>query len=183
MHRLVLAIPAARKLTIVDAEGKPVAGARICPRMVQGENTRYPGVLVPDTWLDRLSVVTDTRGSATLPSLTARIDLRTALITLPGPVRHVLPIPYSASKQDVTLTVGAPARLTGRIRTAVGAPVADATIEVWARTSVPLNASSDLIHTPEPVSMGAVPRKSRADGTFQTPPSAVGWIDLPGGCT
>ena len=118
-----------------------------------------------------------------LPSLTARIDLRTALITLPGPVRHVLPIPYSASKQDVTLTVGAPARLTGRIRTAVGRPVADATIEVWARTSVPLNASSDLIHTPEPVSMGAVPLRNLGPMGRSRLPGAVGWIDLPSGCS
>ena len=171
VHRLVLPTPAVRTLTILDAQGKPVAGVRIAPRMVEGENTRYPGVLVPDAWLDRLSVVTDGRGNALLPSLTGRLDLRTALITLPGPVRHVLPLPHSAGKQDVTLTLGGPARLSGRVRTSSGSPVPDATVEVWARTALPLNASRELYETTEPVAMAAGLLRTRADGTFQTPPA------------
>jgi len=170
VHRLVLPTADVRTLTIVDAEGKPVAGARVTPRMVQTENTRYPGVFFPDAWLDHLSVLTDSRGNAPLPSLTGKVDLRVVLINLPGQVRHVVPLPYAAVKQDVTLTLGAPARFAGRIRTPSGAPVAGATIEVWARTALPLDASRAVYSTPEPVSMGTVPLRARADGTFQTPP-------------
>ena len=93
VHRLVLPTPAVRTLTILDAQGKPVAGVRIAPRMVEGENTRHPGVLVPDAWLDRLSVVTDGRGNALLPSLTGRLDLRTARSRSPVPCGTCFPYP------------------------------------------------------------------------------------------
>src|SRR5208337_1419968 len=72
--------------------------------------------------------------------------------------------------QDVTLTLGAPARFAGRIRTPSGSPVPEATIEVWARSALPLAESRELYATPEPVAMGTGPLRARADGTFQTPP-------------
>lgn len=169
VHRLVLEPAAVRTLTLRDAEGKPVAGAIVAPRLIQIEGSRYTGVQIPDAWLDRLSATTDARGDAPLPSLTRVIDLRTVLVTVPGRVRHVLPLPYSKSKDDVTLTVGAPGRLAGRIEVPSGAARADITVEVWARCGIPVSDSRDLYSMPERVGIEPGLIRVRADGFFETP--------------
>jgi hypothetical protein len=67
VHRLVLEAEAPRRVTIRDSRGQPVAGARVTPRTVQTERTSYLGIVIPDAWLDRLSAVTDARGTTSLP--------------------------------------------------------------------------------------------------------------------
>jgi len=176
VHRVVLEAAAARTMTLKDAEGKPVPGARVVPRLVQTESSRYDGVLIPDAWLDRLSATTDARGVAPLPLLTRQLDLRTVMVTRPGIVRHVLPLPYSKGKDDVALTLMAPRRLAGRISVTTGAVPVDAAITVWARCEMPWNVSLSVRGVPEPVWFEAGPIHAHADGTFETPevlPSGV----------
>ncbi len=171
-HRIVLESPQARTLTIVDAVGKPLVGARVAPRLVQTSQTRHMGVLVPDAWLSRLGVTTDSAGHAPLPALTRLIDLRTVHLRLPGPRKaaHVVSLPFAESKAEATLTLGAPRMMSGRVTGPAAAPVAGATVEVWARGAIPIGPSRDAHIMPERVQTGGDPIHTRADGTFETPP-------------
>ena len=105
VHRIVLEPEAPRRITLVDAGGNPIAGARVAPRLVQTEKTSYLGIRIPDDWLERLSAVTDGGGEATLRGLSRLVDLRSVRVTIPGRGTHVLMIPYSRGKEDVTLSV------------------------------------------------------------------------------
>jgi hypothetical protein len=166
VHRLVVEVPAVRKITIHDAEGRPVAGLRVAPRLVQTETSRYNGVPIPDAWLDRLAATTDARGEAPLPFLTRFIDLRTVLVRLKGSARHPLPFPYSKGKEDVTLSLGPAARLAGRID---GPPGAETSIEVWTRLALPAGNSREVLTTPERVVIDGAPLCANTDGLFRTP--------------
>ena len=136
---------------------------------MQTESSRYDGVLIPDAWLDRLSATTDARGAAPLPLLTRQLDLRTVMVTRPGIVRHVLPLPYSKGKDDVTLTLRLPTRLAGRIAVTTGTVPSDAAISVWARCEMPYSVSQSMRGVPEPVWFETGPIRAHPDGTFETP--------------
>ncbi len=109
-----------------------MAGADVAPRIIQTEQTSYMGITVPDDWLERLSGLTDEHGIAALPSLTRKIDLRSARVSVPGRGTHVLMLPYSKGKDDVTLTLSRAGGLETRISDDSGAPVAGAQVELWA---------------------------------------------------
>src|SRR5271156_2669353 len=64
VHRLVLEAQEPRRLTLRDADGKPVVGATVAARLVETERTGYLGVTVPDAWLARLTAATDAQGVA-----------------------------------------------------------------------------------------------------------------------
>lgn len=169
VHRVVLEVAAARMITLRNAEGKPLAGVRVAPRLVETERTRYEGVLIPDAWLDRLSVVTDARGMAPLPCLTRFLDLRTISVTRPGIARRMLPIPYAKGKDDVTLSLAAPAPLSGRIRTVTGEVPANAAITIWSRCEMAAGGSRTVKGLPEPVWFEPGPIRMSPDGTFESP--------------
>jgi hypothetical protein len=169
IHRLVVESPATRKITIQDSNGRPVVGARVTPRLVQTENSRYQGLPIPDAWLDRLAATTDARGVASLPSLTRFIDLRTILVDIKGVARHALPLPYSKGKDDVTLSLGPPARLAGRIEAREAQAGAETSIEVWSRLALPAPNSRDVLSTPERVLIEGTPIAVKADGSFESP--------------
>ena len=122
MHRLVLEPLATRRLTIHDADGKPIAGAAL-PRVVQTEQTSYLGITVPDGWLERFSGMTDQHGTAAMPSLSRNFDVRAARVSVPGRGTDVLLLPYSKGKDDVTLTLSRAGGVDTRIRDESGTPV------------------------------------------------------------
>ena len=70
--RLTLAPPLKRTLTILDADGRPLAGVRLAP-LLSSINGRAL-FLTPDAWLERLTVATGADGVATLPYLPATAD-------------------------------------------------------------------------------------------------------------
>ena len=160
---------ASRTITLKDDLGKPVSGVRVAPRLVQTESCRYDGVLVPDALLDRLSTITDARGVATLTLLTGQQELMTLMVTRPGIVRHVLPLPYSKGKDDVTLSLSAPTRLAGRIGVTAGPVPVDAAITIWVRCEMPFSVSQSIRGVPEPVWFETGVIRAHPDGTFETP--------------
>ena len=168
VHRIVLEPEAPRRLTIQDATGRPVAGLRVSPRVLQRDRTRFEGILVPDDWFDRMSAVTDSMGRADLPGLTRVDDLRSIRVTLPDRTSLPLMIPYAKSKEAVTLVVGQPGRVTGQVRDARGRPITGAVVEVWVRSALPLEGAGFLYGIPEHLSFDE-PVRTGSDGTFQTP--------------
>ena len=60
----------------------------MAPRIVQTEQTSYLGIPVPDAWLERLSALTDNRGTAASPSL-SRESIYTLVFQFPAEVLNV----------------------------------------------------------------------------------------------
>jgi hypothetical protein len=171
VHRIVLEPAKVRRVTLRDSMNRPVAGARLSPRLVQTGSSRYDGIAIPDPWLDVLSVTTDAQGVAALSSLNRSIDLRTVAITLPGRERHVIPLPYAQGKEDATLTLGVTGRLAGRVEVPAGiaVPSADIELDVWMRCACPLEKDRTFLLAPEPVRFDAGCVRVGADGRFETP--------------
>ncbi len=117
---------ATRELMMRDAAGKPVSGARVAPRIVETELTGFMGIAIPDLWIDRFAANTDAEGVALVACLSRRTELRGVSATITGKGQHVLQLPYEQGKEDTTLVLGRLARLTGEIKSATGAPIAEA---------------------------------------------------------
>jgi hypothetical protein len=169
VHRLVLETEAPRRLTIHDADGKPIAGVRVAPRIVQTEQTSYMGIAVPDDWLDRLSGLTDERGTAALPSLTRKIELRSTRVSIPGRGTHVLMVPYSRGKDEVTLTVARACRLEARVHNSSSGGVANAIVELWVRSGVPFEENRFFYLTPERIALDEKTSRTGPDGLYRAP--------------
>jgi hypothetical protein len=166
-HRLILEPQEVRRLTIRDADGRPIAGARVAARLVQTERTGYLGVTIPDEWLDRLAATADAQGVAPLPGLTRRIDLRAARVESPGRGAHLAMLRYEDGQLDATLALGRPARLEGSVENASGEPVAGAEVDVWIRCRVPVGSDRSLLLVPERVRPDVGPIRTDARGSFR----------------
>ena len=149
--------------------GKPIAGARVAPRLVQTEKTSYLGIRIPDGWLERLSAVTDGGGVATLRGLSRLVDLRSVRVVIPGRGTHVLMIPYSRGKEDVTLSVPRSGRLASQVVDAAGVPIRGARVDLWVRGGVPLEEGRSFYLNPERLPDEGPPLRSGPDGSFETP--------------
>jgi hypothetical protein len=171
VHRIVLEVAKPRKLTLRDDAGRPLAGVRVAPRLLQTEQTRYYGVAIPDAWLDRFTAMTDLNGLALVPGMSCPMNMRSASITLPGQGRLVKALVYAEIGQDATLTVGGPGRLSGRVE--VSSPqattLAEAAIDVWVRCESALGKDLTQWLAPEPVRTEPGAVRVAEDGRFETP--------------
>jgi hypothetical protein len=169
-HRLVLEPQEPRRLTLRDADGKPVVGASVAARLVETDRTGYLGVTVPDAWLTRLTTATDAQGVASLLGLTRLIELRSVRIVLPSGGTHIRTLLYTEGKHDAALTLGRPSRLTGAVKDTSGVAVTGATVEVWARGGLSFADGQSAYVIPEAVRFEADLIRTDARGSFQTPP-------------
>ncbi len=168
-HRLVLAPTETRKLTILDATGKPISGARVAPRLVKTAMTSYLGATLPDGWLARLEAVSDEKGNAGLPGLADQTELCSVRVALPGRGTHFVTVPNQNAKDDVALSLGPPACLAGDVKNPSGQPIAGAQVEVWVRSSVKYDEQHASFHIPERIQLDPGPIRTDALGLFQTP--------------
>ena len=171
VHRLVLEPANARKLIVRDAAGKPVSGARVAPRIVETELTGFMGIAIPDLWIDRFAATKDADGVVLVACLSRRTDLRSVYTTIAGAGRQVLQLPYEQGKDDTTLVLGRPARLSGEIKSATGAPAAGVSVRESGPGGVPIGKDRSLYLTPEIVRFEPGPIRTGAHGLFQTPPA------------
>jgi hypothetical protein len=173
--RLTLAAPLKRTMTILDPEGRPLAGVRLAPVLYRGNDR---GVFfTPDDWRERFTVATDPDGVATLPYLPATIDPQRVRVTAPGIVPHTFPLPDRPGNDRFTLKLGRPARLAGAVTNDAGQPAANVPVEVWVENLYypPSNPDGD----PKPAGMPSLipfdsgPIRTGADGSFLTPPQLM----------
>ncbi len=169
-HRLVLEPSQARKITVRDAGGNAIKGARVAPRVLETDRTSYLGNSLPDDWLERLSTTTDESGVASLPALTRRIKLRSVRITIPARGGHFVTIPLASANDDVTLTLGESSGLTGEIRDSSGKPIAGADVEVWVRCGSAFGDQQASYGIPERLRFDSGPIRTDALGSFKTAP-------------
>ena len=169
-HRVVLEPFQARKITIRDAGGNAINGARVATRVIEGDQTGYMGVTVPDDWVERLSVTTDANGLAALPGLTRRIKLRSVRVTIPGRGRHFVAIPLASAKDDTALVIRQLSGLAGAVRSHLGNPIAGADVEVWVRCGSAFGEQQASYGIPERVRFDSGPIRTDSLGSFKTPP-------------
>ena len=134
-YRLVLRKPEPRTVKIEGPDGKPIAGARVAPRVlyVFGGATAE----IPESLAAPLAVITGPDGRATINYLAARDQLVAVRVAAdPIGTQDILLVerPGQGSVEPViTIKLKKTSRLAGRIVDGAGQPVAGQVVEVWSR--------------------------------------------------
>jgi hypothetical protein len=169
--RVTLEEPVKRTITVVGPDDRPIEGLRLFPRAIRAN--RFLGTPIPEELRDRLTVVTDAKGEATLPYLPRGLDPVTVQVSGPGIAAHTLFLADFAVK--TTLKLARSGRLAGFVRDETGQPLAGIPVAVWVKVSG-FNASGrqqsgalQLISPPELIRFESQPLLTGAQGAFQTP--------------
>ena len=161
---LVLQKPVLKTMKIEGPDGQPVVGARIAPRVIWFAAGGTPAS-VPESLAEPRAVTTGPDGKATLDYLATGDRLVAVRVTADsiGTQDFQLVERPALDRQgaEITIRLKPTSRLTGRVRTRAGEPVAGQTVEVWFRGGSWLE--------PNPVGFKNGPIRTRADGSFQTP--------------
>ena len=166
--RLTLDEPFKRTLTVLDSEGRPLAGVRLAP-------LRSTFFDIPDDWLERLTVVTTADGTATIMCLPVTIDPLSVRAIAPGIAPHSLPLPRRPGSDRFTLNLGRPARIAGSLAYDSGEPAGDIPVEVWVQNMLYRPAGTGELTSIRPtlIHFDSGPLRSRKDGSFETPPQLL----------
>jgi hypothetical protein len=163
-YRLVLRGPRPRTVKVEGPDGKPVAGARIVPRLLVIFGTG--NVDVPPSLADSLATSTGADGQATISYLSARDQLAAVRVTADAiGTQDIVLIerPGRGSEPSaITIKLKPTTHLTGRVIDQTGQPVVDHVVEVWSRAEAGRPG-------PNTVEFKHGPLRTRADGSFQTP--------------
>jgi hypothetical protein len=156
--------PKPRSIKLEGPEGRPIAGARLTPRLiyVHGSITAE----VPDSLSEPLAVSTGDDGTATLDYLAARDKLAAVRVTA-APIGSqdivLLARPQTdAEPSIITIKLKKTNRVSGRVVDQGGQPVANQRVELWSR------GDGSWIG-PNAVEPPGGPLRTAADGSFQTP--------------
>jgi hypothetical protein len=173
--RLTLAEPSPRTVTILGPDDRPLAGVRLAPVLYAFDDTAM--FQTPDDRLERLTITSGADGVAALPYFPARIAPLTVRVTAPGIGPHDLAVRDRPGRDRITLKVGRPARLAGSVYNGSGQPAINVPIEVWVentyyRPSVPGDNGKATLPA-RPIQFDTGPVRTRADGSFQTPPQLL----------
>lgn len=157
--------PAGRRtITLRDADGRPIAGARLAPRLISAQ----PGsgdAMIPDELADRLEVTTGPDGRAELTCLMPTTLLFALRVALPSVGEQVLRLPEAQTRSEaIALELKPAGRLAGRVVFEGDRPAPEVMIEVWSRSGDQWAAA--------PVRFASGPICTAADGTFRTPRAA-----------
>ena len=134
--RLILEDPVNRTITVVDRTKKPVVGLRLVPRSLRRGNRPVP-LQIPDEFLERLTVTSDSRGEATLSYLPQVLPPLTVQVSGSEIAAHTLPLIDLGQK--LVLQVGRPGRLVGIVaRNESGQPLSGVPTAVWVRAPASL---------------------------------------------
>jgi hypothetical protein len=166
-HRLVLRDAAARTLTVQRADGKPLAGVRLMPRLVRDLNGEIAEI--PESLAAQLAATTGTDGTATLTSLAHLNELMAVrvasdslaeqdivLVDRPGQARGT---------GDLAVSIQATSQISGRVVDEHGQGIHRQVVGVWTRGRYLLDPSS--------IEFAGGPVRTGPDGSFQTPPTLV----------
>ena len=163
---LVLRSAKPRTIKVEGADGQPVAGALISPR-VMSIGDESIGENMPEALAGTLSVTTGPDGIATLHGLSSGDPLVAVRITADAiGTQDLQVIPQrggGGGPRGATITFRLPpsSPLSGRVKTRTGQPVPNQAVEVWFKGGQWLE--------PNPVGFKIGPLLTAADGSFQTP--------------
>ncbi len=169
--RLVLQKPKPHLVRIEGSDGKPIAGARIAPRViafsgVSGDVTPW----LPEMLFEPLAVTTDSDGRATIDYLRARDQLVAVRVTADPIGTQVIPLTGGAGRgtpeKPIAIRLKPTSRILGRVVDGSGRPVRGQPVEIWLKGEVQVPRAATM---PNPVGFPAGPLRTAADGSFQTP--------------
>jgi hypothetical protein len=153
-----------RTIRIEGPGGQPIAGARICPRLVLLASRNVPDE-VPDSLAELKAVVTGPNGTAVLDYLTPGDRLVAVRITAEPIGTQDFQLVKRPGREGqgatITLKLEATSRLSGRLRNRAGQPVANQLVEFWSQGNYYLATHQ--------VGFKKGPLRTVADGSFQTP--------------
>jgi hypothetical protein len=153
-----------RTIKIEGPNGQPIAGARICPRVVLLASRDVPDD-VPDSLAELKAVSSGPDGTAVLDYLTPGDRLVAVRITaeLIGTqdVQLVKRPGRDGQGATITLKLESTSRLSGRLRNRAGQPIANQAVEVWSQGSYSLATNQ--------VGFKNGPLRTGPGGSFQTP--------------
>jgi hypothetical protein len=163
-YRLVLETAAPRTVLVEGPDGKPIAGARIVPRLLSIFG-KAPAE-VPASLAGSLATTTGQDGKATLSYLANRDRLMAVRVTAdPIGVQdiHLIARPNGASEPSViTVRLKPATHLSGRIVDEVGRAVIGQLVEVWSQGDATWIG-------PNTVEFQHGPLRTAVDGSFETP--------------
>ncbi len=165
---LVLRNPTPQTLKIEDHRGKPIAGARIAPRvMVFFPDRAGIDEWIPESLAESLAVTTGPDGRATIGYLTSPNRLVAVRLTAESIGTQDILIfgaeGWGTVENPITIRLKPTSSIVGQVVDGAGSPVRDQLVEVWFR--------GEMRHTtqPNPVGFPHGPPRTAADGSFQTP--------------
>ena len=152
-----------KTITIEGPDGRPVAGARISPRLVSLALRDTP-IAVPDSVAELRAVTTGPDGKATLDYLANGALLFAVRITAESIGTQDFQLIGSRDVDPgttITLRLKPTTHLSGKVRNRAGEPIANQPVEIWFKGTVRLEAN--------PVRFKNGQLLTSADGSFQTP--------------
>jgi hypothetical protein len=163
-EKIVLRQPEPRAVTVEGPDGRPVAGARIAPKVLLILDRTIADI--PESLSAPLAVTTGPDGRATLGYLTARDQLAAARIAAGSigtqDIRLIDRLDRGSSEAVIAIRLPKTSRLTGRIMDDAGSPVAGQVVEIWSR-------GGRVWLRPAAVELASGALRTAADGSFQTP--------------
>ena len=161
-HELVLREPTPRTIAIQQADGKPLAGVKVMPRLIRASSREIAEI--PPSLASQFAATTGPDGKATLTSLAAFDEMMAVRVvgdTLAGQDIVLMDRPgRGTGTGPVTLNLQATSQISGRVVDDHGQGVAAQVVEVWTKGNQWLN--------PCPVEFAKGPVRTVADGSFQT---------------
>ncbi len=156
--------PEPRTVRVEGLDGRPIAGVRIAPRVLDFFNSA--AVEIPESLAGRLAVTTGPDGQATINYLTARDQLAAARVTTDSigtqDVRLVDQPGRGSTEPVIVIRLKKTSRMSGRLVDESGGPVADQVVSIWLRSGGNWLKSSS-------VELRGGPLRTAADGSFRTP--------------
>ena len=132
--RLMLEEPLNRTIRVAGHDGRPIAGVRVVPRLLQIGSTRNTAS-VPEQWLDELAWNTDKDGAVAITAVSRNTTILTVQLSGHEIARHTVEVPEPEGKDRYLIKLGKPGRLVGVVRNEGGEPMVDVPVRVWVRAS------------------------------------------------
>lgn len=124
-----------RRITLKDADGRPIEGARLRPSTFYRPSYRAGSATPPDPLADRLAATTDALGRAVWRAFAADDQIFEGRVhSLPTGVQVVSLSRFGdAPAESLEKSLPRPASIVWKFRRPDGSPAADLDVEVWSR--------------------------------------------------
>jgi hypothetical protein len=162
-QRLLLRDATPRTVTIQRADGKPLAGAKVMPRLIRDLNGEIAEI--PTSLAAQLAATTGPEGKATLTSLIALVELMAVRVAGDSLAEQDIVLAdrpgQARGTGDVMMKLEAESQISGRVVDERSHGIPGQEVEVWTRGRYPLD--------PSPVEFAGGPVRTGPEGSFQTP--------------
>lgn len=166
--RIVIGSAVKRTFRLKDSHDRPIPGVKVAPRIVLlniDDGIHTGAAAVPDEIFDRFARTTDSKGEADFHTIALPKTLGAIGIDSPSTGRQALHLKYREDEPVVTeLKIESGGGFAGKVVDETGKPIEGRSISLW---------SIDGVVFLGPVKTPGGTIRTRADGSFQTPPVLI----------